>query len=233
MREATAGHPADSHDIESIADIRQSSLDAARDASQYSALSTEYAAERDKVRAAANAVAGSVQRLAEQVKKADDDAPLDSKLLDAVSVSANDMLRAAHQFHDAMDGDEAKDASREKGSRHTEAHAKEQFMAVLKHYQYGTDLYRTYVNLLPVRTGSGFVLAFPSYRDASLKNIGDSALRRVQSAFTQLYGPVSVVSAPSDVFIEQLGSVHCLTKVLPEGTQFARRTWSRSAVAAK
>jgi len=97
-----------------------------------------------------------------------------------------------------------------------------------KGFRYGTDLYRTYLNMLQVRTVDSVVLVIPTYRDAALKEVGDIAARRIQSVFQQLYSAVRVVSSPSDTFIKELGSIHCLTKVLPDGVEFLRASWNQA-----
>jgi hypothetical protein len=78
---------------------------------------------------------------------------------------------------------------------------------------YSTDIYRTFLNALQVKTNKANLLLVPSYSklDATEKR-AQAIFRRV---YTRVYGNVNIIPIDSDYFIQQSGSIHCLAQTLP------------------
>jgi agmatine/peptidylarginine deiminase len=157
-----------------------------------------------------------------------DERPLDPSEIQPALALLAELERAAAAFKGQVQGDNEKDGDLASVSVLRVLLALQDLQKVQKQYRYGTDLYRTHLNMLQVRTAGSMVLAIPTYRDPDIRQEEESATGRIKAAFSQLYGRVDVVAAPSDAFIKELGSVHCLTKVVPEGIEFMKSDWNRA-----
>ena len=75
------------------------------------------------------------------------------------------------------------------------------------------DIYRTFLNALQVKTDRANILLIPSYSNLdAMEKRAQNIFRRV---YTRAYGNVTIIPIPSDYFIQESGSIHCLTQTLP------------------
>lgn len=95
----------------------------------------------------------------------------------------------------------------------------------------GSDLYRTFLNALQVRTNQTNLLLLPVYKGVDeLEQRVQNTLRRV---YTQAYGSVTIIPVDSDYFIQLSGSIHCLTQMIPAEVEVFPDDWNyRSRLAA-
>lgn len=227
-KEAAQKHPVDDHDLELLAVLTKSGSGASKALARYSSLTGEYELENKTLKADSDKLTAALTRLHAQAESAvDREEPLDTAAIAPASDATKALIHTALDFASHVQGDNDKDVSLAAASGRRMAEAIAKLQQVLKGSRYGSDLYRTFLNLLQVRTPGAVVLILPTYRDGALKPSGDVAERRIQSVFQQLYGNVVVVPAPSDTFIQELGSIHCLTKVLPEDVEFLKSSRNR------
>ena len=108
----------------------------------------------------------------------------------------------------------------------------EQVEKLRKLYPQGSDLYRTFLNALQVRTTQTNLLFMPVYRGIDeLEKRVQNTLRRV---YTHAYGNVTIIPVDSDYFIQLSGSIHCLTQTIPAEVEVFTDDWNyRSKLAMK
>ncbi len=220
-KEASEKHPADEHDLEFLNALNSTETELGKIIIRYSSLSAEYGRERDHVTAVAGRLQSALKQLLTSARETvKNKQSLNAADLQPVATASAELAQICDEFMKYVQGDREKDASLAEAGLRRAVKAAIQMQKMQSQYQYGTDLYRTYLNLLPVRTPNSFVLVVPSYRDPALQGDGESATKRIVAVYRQLYGAVELVPAPSDAFIKEAGSIHCLTKVVPEGVDF-------------
>lgn len=108
----------------------------------------------------------------------------------------------------------------------------EQFEKLQHLFPQGSDLYRTFLNALQVRTNQANLLLMPVYRGMDqLEQRVEKTLRRV---YTHAYGNVTIIPVDSDYFIQLSGSIHCLTQTIPTEVEVFPDDWNyRSKLAVK
>lgn len=82
-----------------------------------------------------------------------------------------------------------------------------------KRYPYGSDIYRTFLNALQVRTGTENLLLMPTYN--GLDEVGKRVREIFRRAYTSAYGSVTIIDVDSEHMIQLSGSIHCLTQTIP------------------
>ncbi len=88
----------------------------------------------------------------------------------------------------------------------------------------GSDLYRTFLNALQVRTNQANLLLMPAYRGMDeLEQRVQNTLRRV---YIHAYGNVTIIPVDSDYFIQLSGSIHCLTQTIPAEVEVFPDDWN-------
>ena len=227
-REAAEGHQADEHDDEVIEALKTSVSETSKAISHYSSVSGEYEREAKALQALAVPVLSAMDRLHQAVLKAADERPLDAADLRPALARVTELERAVAAFQKQVQGDHDKDSDLKSASEIRLLLAYNHVKEVERLYRYGTDLYRTHLNMLQVRTADHTVLAIPTYRDRSVQQEEEAATSRIRRVFSLLYSNIQVVPAPSDAFIKELGSVHCLTRVLPIDLDFVKSDWNRA-----
>lgn len=92
---------------------------------------------------------------------------------------------------------------------------------------YGSaDVYRTYLNLLQVKRGDKTIVLVPSYSGGDVRTMEQEAYSLLEGILRKATGSsYSLLKVPSDRFIEMFGSVHCLTKVIPESVVVLDQRW--------
>ena len=100
----------------------------------------------------------------------------------------------------------------------------EQVEKLQKRYPYGSDIYRTFLNALQVKTESENLLLMPTYRGL------DETERRVKGifrrAYASAYGGVTIIDVDSDHMIQLSGSIHCLTQTIPSELDVFPDDWN-------
>ena len=100
----------------------------------------------------------------------------------------------------------------------------EQFEKLRQIYPQGSDLYRTFLNALQIRTTQANILFMPVYRGMDeLERRVQNTLRRV---YTHAYGNVTIIPVDSDYFIQLSGSIHCLTQSIPAELDVFTDDWN-------
>lgn len=219
--EASKSQGLDDHDFELLDAVRDLDLALERDLSRYTNSSSEHALERDALQKSGERLRAAIDRLS----SVQDDPGTLGKLIGQGAVNTvveetSNLTRSAQEFLEGLEADKEK----ERGLFSSAVLHVQTALQAIKHissqYEFGTDLYRTYLNLLPIQVSTSFVVALPSYRDPGLQKEGNSAYERIQTAYRQLYAGVTLVPVSSDTFIKELGSVHCLSKILPDEIDF-------------
>ena len=227
-KEAAADHPVDEHDDEVLQAIKMGAKEMSSVITRYSALSgDEYEHESEAISKVAGSVIDAMDHLHALLVKDIDEHPLSPSEVGTALAGLAQLENTAEAFAEKVTADNEKDENLKSMSIVRLRTSSEELRKVEKLYRYGTDLYRTHLNMLQVRTPGLMVLAVPTYRDPAIHPEEEIATSRIKAVFSQLYGRVEVVPVPSDAFIRELGSVHCLTKVLPEGVEFVKSDWNR------
>jgi agmatine/peptidylarginine deiminase len=87
----------------------------------------------------------------------------------------------------------------------------------------GSDIYRTFLNSLYVRTSKSNLLLFPVY--TGLDPLQKRVQEMLHSIYSQQYGELSIVSVDSDYLITMSGTIHCLTQTIPDGVHVFANEW--------
>ena len=106
--------------------------------------------------------------------------------------------------------------------------AKREFAVLASQYPYGSDIYVTHLNLLQVQLADKTLVILPHYSVLASDGVEEDVTKLMKSVFRQAGITAIFLSAESDRFIEQLGSIHCLTKILPRDVQLIDTRWATS-----
>jgi agmatine/peptidylarginine deiminase len=100
----------------------------------------------------------------------------------------------------------------------------EEYERLRQLYPHGSDLYRTFLNALQIRTNQANLLLMPVYRGIDeLEQRVQNTLRRI---YSHAYGNVTILPVDSDYFIQLSGSIHCLTQTIPMEVEVFSDDWN-------
>lgn len=123
------------------------------------------------------------------------------------------IIFALKQYHSEMQSASVK---RNKDVAHvieSLGHVIDQIEQLRKNFPQGSDIYRTYLNALQVRTDHANLLLVPRYNNLTEME------KRVQSIFQRVYAKaysdVTIIPVDSDYLIQLSGTIHCLTRTIP------------------
>jgi hypothetical protein len=219
-------HLSDKYNQDLLTVVSKRTSDLVSLATRYAGLSQEYQKDSVRLQQSQMLVQHAVSRL--QVEARNADAPLQEAALDDLQNSLTAFLRACDEFSAGIKKNEKNDTVLYQLATAYEKASEMNLAAIQENYPYGTDLYRTFLNLLQVRTSTDMTVVIPHFRNPGVEKDEAEAVEQIRKTFAVLYPNVTVIPAPSDGFIKQLGSVHCITKTLPLGIEVLDNRWNRA-----